>query len=28
MYGQIRNKVFNYLKYNLNSVHEYEFVFW
>ncbi len=27
MYGQIRNKVFNYLKYNLNSVHEYEFVF-
>lgn len=27
MQNQIRNKMFNYLKYNLNSVHEYEFVF-
>ena len=27
MCSQIRNKLFNYLKYNLNSVHEYEFVF-
>jgi hypothetical protein len=27
MCSQIRNKMFNYLKYNLNSVHEYEFVF-
>lgn len=27
MCSQIRNKLFNYLRYNLNSVHEYEFVF-
>lgn len=27
MCTQIRNKIYNYLKYNLNSVHEYEFVF-
>lgn len=25
--NQIRNKIYNYLKYNLNSVHEYEFIF-
>lgn len=27
MSSQIKHKVYNYLKYNLNSVHEYEFVF-
>jgi len=27
MYSQIKHKIFNYLKYNLSSVHEYEFIF-